>query len=465
MPRLARRLKGHWGPAWLAARRAAVPLHMEVVLQSSLICVLLAGSRMPTWRSQRLLPTYDPDGSGYALLTIPAGPLTGEGADARDFAAGILSLLDQLPKGSRLLIGCHRRAFEKVAAWVKGRSPPATLVPLEDDLDLSFWGQDACLIAEERSIGTVFLVPQNARRPEDKAAMRAIAEAAGFPVREMQVSVEAGNILVGDDFALVGADTLEPLPDPSAAARGMGEVDALGQITGDRELIAVGVSQPVPQRCVRLHRNDDRWWIEECFAGTGRRQPVFHLDMFISLAGRGPDGRFRLAVGDARLDETLPADPTVARPVDTLAERLDEVAEHLRRDDRFEVIRNHLPLVYSEEAGLLNWSIHSVEREFRNVDGGDGVLRQMRKHSIRRVGVRRWYFATQNNTITYRDADGVRTALLPTYAHGRWKSLAPTERRNAQIWTELGYRVVELGDFNVFARRLGSARCLAKLFC
>ncbi len=57
-----------------------------------------------------------------------------------------------------------------------------------------------------------------------------------------------------------------------------------------------------------------------------------------------------------------------------------------------------------------------------------------------------------------------RTVLLPTYAHGKWRALAAAERRNAEIWAGLGYRAVELGDFNVFARKHGSARCMAKLF-
>lgn len=90
--------------------------------------------------------------------------------------------------------------------------------------------------------------------------------------------------------------------------------------------------------------------------------------------------------------------------------------------------------------------------------------RQHGRHAIRRVGVGRWYFATQNNAVTFRGVDGERSVLLATYAHGRWSGLAAAERRNAQIWTNLGYRVVELADFNVFARRLGSARCLAKHF-
>ena len=416
-----------------------------------------------------LLASYDLDDSGYSLLTVPAGPLAGEGADARDFQAGIRSLIDKLPARARLLIGCHRRSLDRVAEWVRERSPAAMLVPLADDLRFSFWSQDACLVAENaRSAQKLFLVPKNARRPADAMAMRAIAEAAGFPIQVLKVAVEAGDLLVGDDFVLVGADSYERLTheEPGASADGRARHPAceISLLAGNREVIAVGSSRVVPQRCVRLHTINERPWIEERFTGTGRRQPIFHLDMFISLAGRGPDGRFRALVGDTRMTASSVPDPAADGTAATIGEQLDEIANDLRRHDRFEVIRNPLPMIYSEEAGLLDWSIHSVEREFGGVEGGDEVLQAMRRHAIRRVGVRRWYFATQNNAVTFRGVDGERSVLLATYAHGRWSGLAAAERRNAQIWTNLGYRVVELADFNVFARRLGSARCLAKHF-
>ena len=88
----------------------------------------------------------------------------------------------------------------------------------------------------------------------------------------------------------------------------------------------------------------------------------------------------------------------------------------------------------------------------------------MDKRSLRSIGVRRWYFATQNNVLTWAASDGQRTVLLPTYAHDRWRILAPAERRNREIWAALGYNVVELGDLNVFAQRHGSVRCMVKMF-
>ena len=35
---------------------------------------------------------------------------------------------------------------------------------------------------------------------------------------------------------------------------------------------------------------DGEQWTEVFHAGTGHHQPIFHIDMFVSLAGRSPQG-------------------------------------------------------------------------------------------------------------------------------------------------------------------------------
>ncbi len=165
-----------------------------------------------------------------------------------------------------------------------------------------------------------------------------------------------------------------------------------------------------------------------------------------------------------RLAARLAEDPRLDAAPEVLADRLDEAAARLEGSGAFEVIRNPLPLIYAEDAGLLTWSRASLAREFDGVAGAEQVLAAMDGASVTKAPVRRWYFATQNNALRFREEDGTRTVLLPTYAHGAWRSLAVCERHNAALWTALGYRVSALCDFNAFARKLGSVRCAAKLF-
>ena len=126
---------------------------------------------------------------------------------------------------------------------------------------------------------------------------------------------------------------------------------------------------------------DGEQWTEVFHAGTGHHQPIFHIDMFVSLAGRSPSGRYRLLLGSPAL-----ADDVLGRPQlpHALSEIFDDVARQLKAQG-FEIVRNPLPLT--------------------NVD--DPVLKE-----------RSWYFATSNNCLVQIDDMEGHRVWLPTYGHG-----------------------------------------------
>src|SRR5699024_1363180 len=119
---------------------------------------------------------------------------------------------------------------------------------------------------------------------------------------------QGGNILIGDDFVLIGADyparTLDlirqgapilvpPGADPAAFVRD------LYRQTFDplREVMYAGTPLAIPAAQQRTIRITGEPWPEVRYLGTGTAQPIFHIDMFITLAGRGASGRYRLLVG------------------------------------------------------------------------------------------------------------------------------------------------------------------------
>lgn len=391
----------------------------------------------------------DPRKPRFALIAIPAGIISGDRPEAEAFRAGYRDLIARLPAATQLLVGCHRRGVTEVSRWLEARVTPPVLVPLDDALDFSLWSQDVALAAEDSGRAAVLLISEKPLRAPDAVAVEAIAAAAGIAVRRIPARAEAGNLLVLDDRLLVGADVPE---------------EGIEALAGGRSLARVGVASDLPHRRVRLERIEGRLWIDEVFAGAGRRQPVFHLDMFLTPAGRDADGWPRLLVGDMRMADALRDGQRPPADLGIIADALDEVAEGLRRHGGFTIIRNPMPLVAAEEGGLLAWSRASVAREFAGIAGVDEVLAAMDADSLRRIGVRRWHVATQNNALTFADGEGAPTVLLPTYAHGKRRGLAACERRNAAIWEELGYRVSALADFSAFVRRHGSARCTTKLF-
>ena len=148
--------------------------------------------------------------------------------------------------------------------------------------------------------------------------------------------------------------------------------------------------------------------------------------MFVSLAGRGEDGRYRVLVGDPRAAAQLtnePLQPHAMAPV------FDDIARDLARRG-YAVTRTPLPLVYSDDP---------------------------------EARVRSWYFATSNNVLVHAPEGARPSVFIPTYAHGPFAdTLAATDRRTAEIWEALGYDVVALADFHPFAINLGAAHCIKK---
>lgn len=344
------------------------------------------------------------------------------------------ALLTTLPEEAERIVVTHHEAVDATRAWVAelGVADRTRVVGVDDDLDFTVWAQDAFLVRTcEGAASHVLVTPASFERHRDADILRVVAAEVGAPVVEAPLRFQGGNVLVGDDFWLVGADALHHTVadgharDPAGAA-----ATFAGVLEATRTLHVVGVDSVLPAAATRPMAAPGRAagspWEEQIRSGTqaASLQPVFDLDTFVALAGRADDGAYRLLVGDPRLAASLLGR---ALPDHAAADAFDEVAERLVACG-FRVVRNPLPLVHDD----------------------DPVLRK-----------RRWYFATSNNVITEIEG-GHRRVWLPTYGDDVHPELAETDRRNADIWRDLGFEVVPLPSFHVFARGLGAAHCICK---
>jgi hypothetical protein len=192
-----------------------------------------------------------------------------------------------------------------------------------------------------------------------------------------------------------------------------------------RRILYVGSGVPVPAEQTRTTTVNGEQWRETICAGNARNtvQPLFHIDMFVTLVGKMPGGKFGVLVGDpsrayAILGGRAPAH--AMQPVfDDIAARLEAAG--------FEVIRNPLPLVYMD----------------------DPAARE-----------RLWYFATSNNALVQNGS--TKEVWLPTYGYGDWASLRKTDAANEAVWKGLGFTVHLLSDFHPFAENLGAVHCIKK---
>lgn len=375
------------------------------------------------------------------LLTIPSYAV--DGGDANPYAVVYRDLIAKLPAETALVILTHDAVAATVRDWLgaAGRSTADdgdTVVATDDFLGFSVWAEDGYVVISDRAEGHpshAFVEPAAFPRYGDALVADQVSAAAQLGLYQAPLHFQGGNVLIGDDFFFIGIDypllTFEEgiLTAPTQA----GEDELLRQVyarylDAERTFVPVGTTLPVPAVQQREFQLGGATWTEELYAGNepGTRQPIFHIDMFVSLAGRGDDGRRRVLVGDPRAAAQLtnePLQPHAMAPV------FDDIARDLGRRG-YAVTRTPLPLVYADDE---------------------------------QARVRSWYFATSNNVLVHAPEGARPQVFVPTYAHGPFAdSLAATDRRNAEIWAGLGYEVVALGDFHPFAINLGAAHCIKK---
>lgn len=105
---------------------------------------------------------------------------------------------------------------------------------------------------------------------------------------------EGGNVVVGEEFVFVGRDTLGGDKDGDL-------LRALGILGERRRICLMGARVELPRSEVRLRQQPEGAIVELVHGFAGRHQPIFHIDAFVSIAGRGPNGRERVLVGDTGL--------------------------------------------------------------------------------------------------------------------------------------------------------------------
>jgi len=291
------------------------------------------------------------------------------------------------------------------------------VIAIPNRTKLSIWAEDKFTMCTDNSGKRLLMHPFSDAHRGDAEAAKAVARSFGWEYVEVDHSFQSGNILAGTDFLLVGADSASGLPD-------LGTSCTLPKPNIIETRVPVpGFDQSFESRDIEIGGQP---WRELCYRGNRAetKQPFFHIDGFLTIAGKGVDGRDRMLVGDPGMAaEALEMD----LPDHSLRAAFDDIAAQLD-DAGFCVVRNPLPLVFQDDH--INKTRH-------------------------------WYFASANNALV--EIDGAqKTVWLPTYGHGHWSALELTDRINEKVWQQLGFETRALGDFHQFALNLGSLRCITK---
>jgi hypothetical protein len=384
---------------------------------------------------------------------------------------GYKSVISALRVGTRFIVVHNELGRSIVEGWfAEAGHPPENveLVPMPDFVQMTDWAEDAYVSLRDASDGSGYLIePWTFLRSGDALIADAVEEHTDIAASSVPVVFQGGNCLIGDDFWLMGADyfadtllLLRGQRPPVSVPRDEDEREFARSlystyVDAERELILAGMPKPIPLReWVGEHR-DGTFLLHSTADGTGTYQPIFHIDMFVTLIGHNDDGAFEVLVGDPRLaDERLGTTSPFALP---------EVYDAIARDFEargFAVSRN--PLVHRQTVGetLLLGELRQlgVESMLLALD----ELAKAGATADTPVELRNWHHITWNNCLVENSDQVGKHVYLPTFGHGDNADLAPLDQDIQALWQQRDFEVHALADFNGFAERQGVVHCIKK---
>ncbi|MGH9180075.1 MAG: hypothetical protein ACRD0N_16205 [Acidimicrobiales bacterium] len=389
--------------------------------------------------------------------------------------AGYRSVLEALRPGTRFIAVHNESAGPAVEAWFDRSGHPAAnveYVPVPDYVAVTDWAEDAYVAVKDGADGTSYLMePWEFGRVGDAMIADAVEEHCDLKASGSPLIFQGGNSLVGGDFWFLGKDyfadtvalfsedaspvSVPPGQSPDSLARRL----FADYVESTRRLVLIGTRKPIALREYVGSRAGSDFYLDLAASGAGTFQPIFHIDMFVTLVGPNAAGDFEVLVGDPTQGDEL-----LARTAPfSLAPVYDRIAADLSGAG-FAVRRN--PLVHWPTLGQ-SLTLGRLKELSREPDGEALVpavaeLKAAGAKDTTRVRVRDWHHITWNNCLVENSATVGRHVYLPTFGHGPMASLAAVDDHMTALWDELGFTVHLLGDFNPFARRLGVVHCIKK---
>jgi hypothetical protein len=424
----------------------------------------------PGLQTPRLLSTFS--GSIDALLFVWPRYVAG---DTR-FVAAYRSLIGALRPGTKFVVVHHESIATTVEGWFTGAGhAPAdlTMVPLPDFTSLTDWAEDAYVALEDTADGTRYLMePWEFPRAGDALIADAVEEFTDIRASQAPLIFQGGNCLIGDDFWLLGKDyfadsvqlTQRPRP-PVTVPTGVTPEDFVRtlfarNVDAGRTLRIVGTETAIPLSPYYATREGANYFLDIATDGAGTFQPIFHIDMLISLIGRNASNRFEVLVGSpAAADQLLGTSSPFG-----LASVYDDIASQLTAAG---LVVHRNPLVHRPTRGR-TFTLAQLREVASQPQGDEALLVAVQELVAAGAGdaspvtIRTWHHITWNNCLVENSASRGKHVYLPTFGHQANADLRPIDTHMKALWEGFGFTVHLLGDFNEFARRQGVVHCIKK---
>jgi hypothetical protein len=367
---------------------------------------------------------------------------------------GYLSVIEALRVGTRFVVVHNESVRSVVEEWFANAGHPTEnvdFVPLPDYVAVTDWAEDAYVSLKDAADDANYLMePWSFGRAGDALIADAVEEYTDIKASGSPLIFQGGNCLVGSDFWLLGtdyfADTVALLTDsrppvaipPGATAAAFASELFTRYVEGGRKLILVGTKKPIALSEYVGTREDDGYYLDIPASGTGTFQPIFHIDMFVTLVGANAEGAFEVLVGSPTMaDELLGTSSPFG-----LAEVYDGIARDLERSG-FAVRRN--PLVHRPSLGrTIGFSeLQQLSKDPDNAALAPAVAELAAAGAIdtTTIRVRSWYHITWNNCLVENSTTAGRHVYLPTFGYGDHVDLAAVDSVMKALWEELGFTV------------------------
>jgi hypothetical protein len=385
------------------------------------------------------------------------------------------SVISALRKGTKFIVAHHESALPAVQAWFDAAGHAAddvTFVGLPDYVNLTDWAEDAYVALTDMADGSVYLVePWEFRRAGDALIADAVEERCDVRATQAPLIFQGGNCLIGDRFWYLGkdyfADTIALLTGsrPPVQVPDGTPVETFAEdlfrkhVDARRQLTLIGINKALSIREYIGRREGNAYYLDIPANGVGSYQPIFHIDMFITLVGPNPQGIFEVLVGSpAEADKLLGTKSPYA-----LNEVYDAIAADLT--NRGVSVRRN-PLVH--RSTIVNQVSLKQLKDLTSTPGYEPLVPAVQEldaagaSAATRVQVRDYYHITWNNCLVENSATFGKHVYLPTFGHGPNQDLRQIDCAMTALWEQLGFTVHALGDFDAFARRQGVVHCIKK---
>lgn len=263
-----------------------------------------------------------------------------------------------------------------------------------------------------------------------------------------------GNVLAGDTFVIMG---------PHETSFDAIKKDQ-GAWLGQRLILLESpiITNEVFFRWTKQEHTEDN--VLHQYGAKSLEQGIYHIDLFITLAGKNQAGEQQLIIGEPvlgfQLEDNCPKDirDLIDAIMETSKSAINQMVASLERQLKgfnipYIIKKTPLPLTYY-----------------------DGVNKKKKQ-------VRTWAWASYHNCLVeqyQKDGKTIAQVILPSYGTssnysqhvyaqlappvncGDWSDLAYYDKIHYDFWESLGYEVVQLkADFNPFAEQAGSLNCIS----